>query len=64
MINDYGYGHSNRKAFDLFDDATLTGLGLSRDPVQILSAGHFQVPQSEEWEARMNELFETIKAGF
>lgn len=64
MINDYGYGHSNRKSFDQFDDATLAGLGLSRDPAQILSAGHFQVPQSQDWETRMNELFETIKAGF
>lgn len=64
MINDYGYGHANRKSFDAFDDATLEGLGLSRDPTAILSAGHFQIPQSQDWETRMNELFETIKAGF
>jgi len=64
MINDYGYGHSNRKSFDLFEDAKLAELGLSRDPRQILDAGHFQIPQSQEWETRMNELFETIKAGF
>jgi spermidine/putrescine transport system substrate-binding protein len=64
MINDYGYGHSNMKAFEAFDDATLQGLGLSRNPAEILSAGHFQVPQNQDWETRMNELFETIKAGF
>ena len=64
MINDYGYGHSNKKSFELFDDATLQGLGLSRTPADILSAGHFQIPQSQDWETRMNELFETIKAGF
>lgn len=63
-IGSYGYGHSNRKAFDSFDDATLQGLGLSKDPISILQAGHFQIPQSAEWEARMNALFEQIKAGF
>lgn len=64
MINDWGYGHSNSKAFDKFDDATLAGLGLSKKPVEILQAGHFQQPQTQEWETRMNELFEQIKAGF
>ncbi len=64
MINDWGYGHSNSKAFDKFDDATLAGLGLSKNPVEILNAGHFQQPQTQEWETQMNELFEQIKAGF
>jgi spermidine/putrescine transport system substrate-binding protein len=64
MIKDYGYGHANRKAFDAFDDETLAGLGLSRNPSDILNAGHFQIPQSQEWETRMNETFEAIKAGF
>jgi len=64
MINDYGYGHSNAKSFDAFDEATLVDLGLSKTPSEILAAGHFQLPQSQEWETRMNELFEQIKAGF
>lgn len=64
MINDYGYGHSNARSFDSFDDATLQGLGLSKEPTEILQAGHFQIPQSQEWETRMNETFEMIKAGF
>ncbi|MEM6659211.1 MAG: extracellular solute-binding protein [Pseudomonadota bacterium] len=64
MINDYGYGHSNSKSFDEFDEATLIGLGLSKNPIEILQAGHFQRPMPQEWETRMNELFEQIKAGF
>lgn len=64
MINDYGYGHSNLKAFDAFDDATLVSLGLSKNPLEILQSGHFQQPQTQEWESRMNETFEQIKAGF
>jgi spermidine/putrescine transport system substrate-binding protein len=64
MINDYGYGHSNLKSFDSFDAETLAGLGLSKNPDDILSAGHFQVPQTQEWETKMNTMFEEIKAGF
>ena len=44
MINDYGYGHSNRKSFDAFDDKTLAGLNLSRTPSNILNAGSLPDP--------------------
>ncbi len=64
MINDYGYGHSNNKSFEQFDAETLAGLGLSDTPSDILGAGHFQVPQTQEWETKMNTVFEEIKAGF
>ncbi|MFX0540475.1 ABC transporter substrate-binding protein [Roseovarius sp. S4756] len=64
MINDYGYGHSNARSFDQFDEEQLTALGLSKNPEEILSAGHFQHQQSQEWETKMNETFEMIKAGF
>ncbi len=64
MIGDYGYGHSNKKSFDEFTDERLTELGLSKDPFEILSAGHFQIPQTQEWESRMNALYEQVKAGF
>jgi spermidine/putrescine transport system substrate-binding protein len=64
MIESYGYGHSNRKSFDLFDDATLADKGLSRNPAEILSKGHFQTVATQEWQNRMNETWETIKAGF
>ena len=64
MINDYGYGHSNKKSFDKFDEETLAGLGLSKNPADVLAAGHFQIPQTQEWETKMNTLFEEIKAGF
>lgn len=64
MINDYGYGHSNAKSFDEFDAETLANLGLSKTPSDILDAGHLQIPQTQEWETKMNGLFEEIKAGF
>ena len=64
MIESYGYGHSNARAFEKFDEETLRSLGLSSNPEEILTAGHFGIPQTQEWESRMNETFELIKAGF
>jgi spermidine/putrescine transport system substrate-binding protein len=64
VIGENGYGHSNAKSFDQFDDATLEGMALSRNPADILSSGKFQIPQSQEFETRMNQEFEQIKAGF
>lgn len=64
MINDYGYGHSNLKSFEGFSEEQLAGVGLSSDPFSILNAGHFQQPQTQEWETKMNGMFEEIKAGF
>ncbi|MEM9146383.1 MAG: extracellular solute-binding protein [Pseudomonadota bacterium] len=64
LINDYGYGHSNKKAFEGFTAERLAELGLSDQPLEILQAGHFQIPQTQEWESKMNNLFEQIKAGF
>jgi spermidine/putrescine transport system substrate-binding protein len=63
-LRDYGYGGVNRKAFDAFTDDELTALGLSRNPVEVLRAGHFGIPQSAEWDRRMTETWEQIKLGF
>ncbi len=59
-----GYGHSNAKSFELFSDAELKDLGLSRNPSDILDAGKFMVPQTQEFETATNEEFEQIQAGF
>ncbi|MGI9482571.1 MAG: ABC transporter substrate-binding protein [Hyphomicrobiales bacterium] len=64
LIGENGYGHSNLKSFDQFDDKQLADLGLSRNPADILDAGKFQIPQTQEFETRMNKEFEQIKAGF
>jgi len=64
LISENGYGHSNSKSFDQFSEEELAALGLSRNPVDILSAGKFQVPQTQAFETTMNEEFEKIKAGF
>ncbi len=64
IIGYNGYGHSNTKSFDQFSDEDLAELGLSRNPADILSAGKFQIPQSQEFETATNKEFEQIMAGF
>lgn len=64
LVLENGYGHSNSKTFEAIDEAKLDELGLSANPADVLEAGKFQVPQTQEWETRMNEEFEMIKSGF
>jgi len=64
LIGGSGYGGSNRKAYDRFTDDELAALGLSRNPLEILEAGHLGIPQTAEWDRRMTETWEQIKLGF
>ncbi|MGQ0567863.1 MAG: ABC transporter substrate-binding protein [Gemmobacter sp.] len=64
QIRNSGYGPANRKAFDQFTDDELATYGLSRNPLEILQAGHFGIPQSAEWDQRMTSTWEQIKLGF
>ncbi len=60
-ITEWGYGHANRKAFDLVDEATLADAGLTKDPEDRLNSGIFQEPIGNEPE--LQTMFEEIKAG-
>ncbi len=64
LIRGSGYGGPNRKSYDEFTDAELANLGLSRNPMDILQAGHFGIPQTAEWDQRMTATWEQIKLGF
>ncbi len=63
-MREYGYGGVNRKAFARFTDEELSTLGLSRNPVDVLQAGHLEIPQTVEWDRRMTDTWEKIKLGF
>ncbi len=63
-MREYGTGGVNRKAFAKFTDKELSVLGLSRNPLETLQAGRFSIPQTSEWENRMNDTWEKIKLGF
>lgn len=63
-IDVFGYGHSNLEAFNRVSEERLAELSLSRNPDEVLQRGHFQTTQSQEFESRINNLFEEIKAGY
>jgi spermidine/putrescine transport system substrate-binding protein len=60
-ITDFGYGSATKAGFAQVDDATLAGLGLPRDPTQLLQSGIFQMPMKNE--EKLQALFESVKAG-
>lgn len=64
LIEEEGYGHSNAKAIAAVSDEKLAELGLSRNPDDVLGAGKFMVPQTQEFETASNKAYEEIKAGF
>ncbi|GAB5471175.1 MAG: ABC transporter substrate-binding protein [Rhodospirillales bacterium] len=64
LIDDYGYGHSNAKAFDLVSEERLAELGLSRDPTVLLGSGKYQIPMPAEFQSKIATLFSEIKAGY
>jgi spermidine/putrescine transport system substrate-binding protein len=61
FISQCGYGHGNRKAFDLVDDETLASVGLPRDPTALLSSGVFSGVNTRQ--AEVTQMFENVKAG-
>ncbi len=61
LVEQQGYGHSNKKTFDLVDDKTLAERGLPKDPTTLLSAGILFEKNSRIDE--INGMFEAVKAG-
>lgn len=51
LIENWGYGHSNRKAFDLIDKRSWVNLGMPGDVDQVLARGRF-TPEME----RLDEM--------
>lgn len=60
-IRNFGYGASTVSAFEDFSAEELEALGLSKNPDDILSGGVFQQPIKGE--ARLQEMFDEVKAG-
>lgn len=61
FITEFGYGHGNKKSFDLVDDETLAAVGLPRDPTTLLSSGVFSSDNKRQDET--TQMFEAVKAG-
>ena len=62
LIDLYGYGHSNTKAFDLVDQAKLDELGIS-DPDAMMAKGTFIEEMQPATRERVIEIFDDVKAG-
>ena len=62
-IENFGFGHANKKAFDLVPDDTLADLGLST-PEALLNNGIFFAAMDGQIEEKYIRLFDEVKAGF
>ncbi|MEX2650752.1 MAG: extracellular solute-binding protein [Alphaproteobacteria bacterium] len=62
LIDEYGYGHSNRKAFDLVTKERLEELSIS-SPEVLFKQGIFFQPIEPSIREKYIEMFEEVKAG-
>jgi spermidine/putrescine-binding protein len=61
MIEQYGYGHSNRKAFEMSDPAAVEALGIT-DPIAYLADGILFQPIESTRQQKMIKMWEELKA--
>ena len=64
LISEYGYGHSNMKAFDAVDEDVLLARGLSKDPLAILNKGVFIQGVPSDIKTKIERQWNEIVAGF
>ena len=64
LIEEYGYGHSNAKAYDLVSEEDLLARGLAKDPLSILNSGVFVQTVSPKLKTMIETDWAEITAGF
>jgi spermidine/putrescine-binding protein len=62
MIEQYNYGHANRKAFDISDKAQLESLAFT-EPQKLFQTGVFETEVTAEMEQRRNKILEDVRLG-
>jgi len=60
-IENWGYGHANKRAFGMVSADDLKARGLSKNPDDLLKSGIFQQPIGNQPE--LQAMFEEVKAG-
>jgi len=60
MIESYGYGHSNRKSFEVADPKAVAALGIT-DPIAHINNGIFFLPVESARNAKYVKLWEELK---
>lgn len=63
FVEEYGYGHSNRKTYERVSAETLADLGISGDPEQHLNSGIFFQPIPPATREKLQAMYEEVKAG-
>jgi spermidine/putrescine transport system substrate-binding protein len=63
MINDYGYGHSNRKSYENVSAEQLAELGIAGNPEDHLNSGVFFDEIEPKAREKLIAMFEEVKAG-
>jgi spermidine/putrescine transport system substrate-binding protein len=64
LISEYGYGHSNMKAFEKVEEDVLLARGLSKQPLDILNKGVFVQAVSPELKTKIERDWSEVMAGF
>ena len=64
LITDYGYGHSNQKAFEAISEADLLDRGLSKNPLEIMNKGVFVQTVPQEIKTKIETQWGEITSGF
>ena len=63
LIEEYGYGHSNKHTYDVVSQDVLEALGIV-DPVALMAQGNFYDEIPSDIREKMIVKFDEIKAGF
>lgn len=63
LIDQWGYGHSNTKAYELSESQIAADIGMTKDINKFLKGSRFQGEIAPAQREKMIELFETIKLG-
>lgn len=62
MIEEFNYGHSNAKSYEIADPEVLANMGLT-DPVAMMENSQFFDEMPNEMREAVNAEFERVKAG-
>lgn len=60
-VTEWAAGHANSKVYEMVEEELLLDYGLAKNPDEVLSKGIFQEEMKQE--ARLQEMFEEVKAG-
>jgi len=64
LIEEYGYGHSNMKAFEAVEEDALVARGLSKNPLDLIQAGVFIPNAGPDITTKIETDWNEIRSGF